>query len=173
MKDIGIFFGSDTGNTKKVAKEIQKQFKKNKCITKIYDISKSKIKDIISFDILIFGISTWYYGEAQCDWDNFLPYLKKIDFSNKIIAIFGCGDQEDYTEYFCDAMQIIFDIVKKNNGNIIGNWPIHGYNFRRSKALINSKEFLGLVIDEDRQSHLTKMRIYEWSKQLYKCFTKK
>ncbi|WP_115955862.1 flavodoxin FldA [Candidatus Purcelliella pentastirinorum] len=170
MKKIGIFFGTNTGNTKKVAKQIKKQFKKNKFKVKLYNISKSKKKDIESFNILIFGISTWYYGEVQFDWDNFLPYLKKIDFFNKKIAIFGCGDQEDYTEYFCDAMRIIYNIIKKNNGCIVGNWSIKNYNFKKSRSLINSKEFLGLVIDEDRQSHLTKKRVYNWSKSLLKYF---
>ena len=29
------------------------------------------------------GIPTWYYGEAQCDWDDFFPELEQIDFEDK------------------------------------------------------------------------------------------
>ncbi|WP_343154993.1 flavodoxin FldA [Buchnera aphidicola (Kurisakia onigurumii)] len=171
MEKIGIFFGSDTGNTESIAKMIQKNLgKKN---SKIFDISESTKNDIEKYNFLIFGIPTWYYGEIQCDWNNFIPILKKIDFKNKIVAFFGCGDQEDYSEYFCDALKPIFDIVKKNNGNIIGKWPITGYKFKSSKSLIDSKNFLGLIIDEDRQSEKTEERIKEWVLNISSEFNKK
>ena len=60
--------------------------------------------DFEKYDFLILGIPTWYYGESQADWDDFFPELEKVDFSSKLVAIFGCGDQEDYAEYFLDAM---------------------------------------------------------------------
>ncbi|MDE5285067.1 MAG: flavodoxin domain-containing protein, partial [Candidatus Blochmannia sp. A2] len=66
------------------------------------------------FNYLIFGIPTWYYGEVQSDWDDFLPILQNINFLNKNVALFGCGDQEDYSEYFCDALEKIYYILKKN-----------------------------------------------------------
>ncbi len=102
MASVGIFFGSDTGNTEAVAKMIQKQLGKH--LVHVQDIAKSSKEDIDNFDLLLLGIPTWYYGEAQCDWDDFFPELEQIDFSTKLVAIFGCGDQEDYAEYFCDAM---------------------------------------------------------------------
>ncbi|MBZ2279781.1 MAG: flavodoxin domain-containing protein, partial [Buchnera aphidicola] len=78
MKKIGIFFGSDTGNTEKIAQYIYKSIGLNHA--KIYDISKTEKKDIENFNYLIFGIPTWYYGEVQSDWDDFLPTLKSINF---------------------------------------------------------------------------------------------
>ena len=45
-------------------------------------------------DILLLGIPTRYYGEAQCDWDDFFPTLEEIDFNGKLVALFGCGDQK-------------------------------------------------------------------------------
>ncbi len=102
MASVGIFFGSDTGNTEAIAKMIQKQLGKK--LVHVQDIAKSSKEDINNFDLLLLGIPTWYYGEAQCDWDDFFPELEAIDFSTKLVAIFGCGDQEDYAEYFCDAM---------------------------------------------------------------------
>ncbi|EKM33479.1 flavodoxin family protein, partial [Vibrio harveyi] len=97
MASVGIFFGSDTGNTEAVAKMIQKQLGKQ--LVHVQDIAKSSKEDIDNFDLLLLGIPTWYYGEAQCDWDDFFPELEQIDFSTKLVAIFGCGDQEDYAEY--------------------------------------------------------------------------
>ena len=87
----------------------------------VQDIAKSSKEDIDNFDLLLLGIPTWYYGEAQCDWDDFFPELEQIDFSTKLVAIFGCGDQEDYAEYFCDAMGTVRDIVESKGGTILGH----------------------------------------------------
>lgn len=171
MKKIGIFFGSDTGNTEKIAKLIQKYIGNN--ISILHDISNSSKKDIESFEFLILGVPTWYYGEVQCDWDDFLPILKKINFSNKTVALFGCGDQEDYGEYFCDAIGIIYNILKKNKANIIGKWSTQEYNFECSKALLNKDYFLGLLLDEDRQSEKTEIRIIQWTQQILTEFNLK
>ncbi|QFQ32128.1 flavodoxin FldA [Buchnera aphidicola] len=164
MEKIGIFFGSDTGNTEKIAKIIQKKIGKNKSI--LHDISSTSKKDIENFNNLIFGIPTWYYGEVQCDWDDFLPILKKVNFSKKTVALFGCGDQEDYSEYFCDALSVIYRIIKKNKAKIIGQWPTKGYNFDSSKSLLNKDYFMGLVLDEDRQSDQTKYRVKKWIEKI-------
>ncbi|AYN24766.1 flavodoxin FldA [Buchnera aphidicola] len=159
MKKIGIFFGSDTGNTEKVAKLIQKKIGNSSIL---HDISNASKKDIELFDYLILGVPTWYYGEMQCDWDDFLPILKKINFLQKTVALFGCGDQEDYGEYFCDALGLIYKVLKKNNAKIIGKWPTIEYNFESSKALLNKDYFVGLALDEDRQSEKTEKRIKKW-----------
>ncbi|EHD07322.1 Flavodoxin 1 [Salmonella enterica subsp. enterica serovar Urbana str. R8-2977] len=107
MAITGIFFGSDTGNTENIAKMIQKQLGKD--VADVHDIAKSSKEDLEGYDILLLGIPTWYYGEAQCDWDDFFPTLEEIDFNGKLVALFGCGDQEDYAEYFCDALGTIRD----------------------------------------------------------------
>lgn len=165
MNKIGIFFGSDTGNTEKIAKIIYNKIGVN--ASELYDISNVKKEDINKFNVLMFGIPTWYYGEMQCDWDEFLPTLKKINFQNKIIALFGCGDQEDYSEYFCDGMGIIYNIIKQKNGVIIGKWPTEGYNFESSKALLDKDYFVGLAIDEDRQQSISNERINTWLKNVF------
>lgn len=92
MAITGIFFGSDTGNTENIAKMIQKQLGKD--VADVHDIAKSSKEDLEAYDILLLGIPTWYYGEAQCDWDDFFPTLEEIDFNGKLVALFGCGDQK-------------------------------------------------------------------------------
>ncbi|CAM3751735.1 Flavodoxin [Vibrio aerogenes CECT 7868] len=165
MASVGIFFGSDTGNTEAVAKMIQKQLGEK--LVHVQDIAKSSKEDIDNFDLLLLGIPTWYYGEAQCDWDDFFPELESIDFSTKLVAIFGCGDQEDYAEYFCDAMGTIRDIIEAKGATIIGHWSTEGYEFEASKALTDDNHFVGLCIDEDRQPELTEERVTTWVKQVY------
>ncbi|MCV2525763.1 MAG: flavodoxin FldA [Candidatus Lightella neohaematopini] len=166
MADIGIFFGSDTGNTENIANIIHNKLGKDN--SDLFDIVNSKKNDLERYNNLIFGVPTWYYGEVQCDWDDFIPILRKINFSGKNIAIFGCGDQEDYPQYFCDAIGIIGNIVKKNNANLCGYWPTTGYNFESSKGLLNDGYFLGLALDEDRQSELSINRVNMWIRQILK-----
>ncbi|MDF0535646.1 flavodoxin FldA [Shewanella yunxiaonensis] len=165
MATVGLFFGSDTGNTEAVAKMIQKKLGEK--MVEVKDIAKSTKDDIAAYDLLILGIPTWYYGESQCDWDDFFPELEKIDFTDKLVAIFGCGDQEDYAEYFLDAMGTLRDIIEPRGAIIIGNWPTEGYEFEASKALVDDKHFVGLGIDEDRQPELTEERVDTWVKQIY------
>ncbi len=164
MSVIGCFFGSDTGNTEAVAKMIQKELGKN--IVDIYDIAKASKEDINKYDFLLFGIPTWYYGEAQCDWDDFFPELEELDFNDKLAAIFGCGDQEDYAEYFLDAMGMIRDIIEPKGAIIVGHTSTDGYEFEASKGLVDDDTFVGLGIDEDRQPELTDSRVKAWCAQL-------
>ncbi|WP_107851714.1 flavodoxin FldA [Oceanimonas marisflavi] len=165
MASVGLFFGSDTGNTEAVAKMIQKELGKH--LVEVHDIAKSTKEDIAGFDLLLLGIPTWYYGESQADWDDFFPELEQIDFNDKLVAIFGCGDQEDYAEYFLDAMGTLKDIIEPRGAIIIGHWPTEGYDFEASRALVDDAHFVGLGIDEDRQPELTQDRVKSWCKQVY------
>lgn len=164
MASVGIYFGSDTGNTEHVAKLIQKELGKN--LIDVHDIAKSTKEEIAEYDLLLFGIPTWYYGEAQCDWDDFFPELEQVDFDGKLYAIFGCGDQEDYAEYFLDAMGMVRDIVDGKGGILMGLWPVEGYDFVASKGLADDDNFVGLGIDEDRQPELTEQRVKQWCAQI-------
>lgn len=164
MASVGLFFGSDTGNTEHVAKMIQKELGKQ--LIDVHDIAKSTKEQIAEFDLLLFGIPTWYYGEAQCDWDDFFPDLEEIDFTDKLVAIFGCGDQEDYAEYFLDAMGMIRDIVEAKGAILVGKWPTEGYDFEASKGMADDDHFVGLGIDEDRQPELTEERVKAWCAQI-------
>lgn len=69
MALVGLFYGSDTGNTENIAKMIQKKLGDN--LVNIRDIAKSSKEDIEAYDFILIGIPTWYYGEAQADWDDF------------------------------------------------------------------------------------------------------
>ncbi len=82
MAIVGIFFGSDTGNTENIANMIQAQLGKD--CAEVYDIAKSSREDLEKFDILLLGIPTWYYGEAQCDWDDFFFNISRNRFCRKI-----------------------------------------------------------------------------------------
>lgn len=165
MKDrIGLFFGSDTGYTDGVAREIAKLIGPEQ--VDCHDIGKSS-KDLFSnYNLLIIGLSTWHDGQLQSDWDKFLDEFKTINFSGKTVAFFGLGDQIGYAEYFIDGIGILAEIASENGGEIIGVWPTDGYNFEASKAVFQEGWFVGLALDEDNQSNLTMTRIRVWLEQI-------
>lgn len=165
MKDkIGLFFGSDTGCTEGVAREIVKVIGREQ--VDCHDVNRSS-KDLFSeYNVLIIGLSTWHDGQLQSDWDNFLEEFKTINFSGKTVAFFGLGDQIGYSEYFVDGMGVLAEVVSDNGGEIVGVWPTDGYNFEASKAVFQDGWFVGLALDEDNQSDLTMTRIRAWLEQI-------
>ncbi|MBQ8707932.1 MAG: flavodoxin FldA [Succinivibrionaceae bacterium] len=164
MAVVGLFFGSDTGNTEKVAKQIQATLGSD--LVDLHDIAKAKAEDFAQYDFLILGTPTWYTGELQSDWDAFMPEFQKVDLNDKVVALFGLGDQEDYCDYFLDGMGILKEQVLAKGAVLVGNWSTEGYSFGSEKALIDENHFAGLAIDEDRQYEQTEDRIKKWCAQL-------
>ena len=161
---IGLIYGTDTGATEEISIKIKEKF--NDYNIKRHNIANVNEEIILSFDFLIFGLSTWYDGDLQSDWENYFDDFKKIDFTNKLVAIYGLGDQWGYTEYFVDGIGIIAKEIIKNHGKIIGDWPTKGYEFEESKALKNKNTFYGLALDEDNQYEDTDNRIEKWTNQI-------
>ena len=168
MKKIGLFFGSDTGNTEEIAKKIQKLIG-NDLVT-LYDMYDAKKTDFEQFNKIILGLSTWHDGQLQSDWDSFFNEFQSISFKNKTVALFGLGDQFVYCDYFIDGVGILGEVVINNGGKIIGKWSTDGYEHTSSKAEKENGVFLGLAIDEDNQYELTEERINKWSVQIKKEF---
>lgn len=156
--NIGIFYGSSTGNTKDAAELIAKGLD-----AKATDISTAKVEDLQGCDVLLLGSSTWGQGDLQDDWEDFLPNLKDVDFNGKTVAIFGLGDQDMYSEEFVDALITLHNATK--DAKRIGFWPTDGYEFDESKSIVDGK-FVGLVLDQDNQEDLTEERIEKWVEQI-------
>jgi flavodoxin I len=161
---IGLFFGSDTGATEDIVDKIKSEFQKEIIL---HDIVKSSKEDIEQYDKLILASSTWGDGDLQSDWEDFESNLKEIDFSSKTIALVGVGDQDGYADTFCNALGHLYGYVK--DANVVGFTSTDGYEFDESLAVID-EQFVGLVLDEDNQSELTKDRIESWVKDIEQYF---
>jgi flavodoxin I len=168
MSKIGLFFGTQTGNTQTLAEMIEQEFGGDSVVT-IYDIGAADTSDFEPYDCIIIGCPTWNVGELQSDWEGFYEELDAIAFSGKKVAYFGAGDQVGYADNFQDAMGILEEKISELGGSTVGYWPIDEYDFTDSKAVKNGK-FVGLAIDEDNQSDLTKGRIKAWVTQLKQAF---
>lgn len=153
-----IFYASSTGNTQNISEDIAKELGD----IETFDISEKDINDVLNYEKIIFGISTWGEGELQDDWDEIWDEFTQLDFSNKTVALFGLGDQDSYADEFVDALGIMYEVVQNAGAKVIGFTSTDEYDFDESKALVDGK-FCGLVIDEDNQEELTTQRIKDWT----------
>ena len=166
MAKIGLFYGSTTGNTEIVAGLIKDAFDEFEAdVVTVFNVAEASIEDMKEFGYLILGIPTWYEGELQDDWDEFLPNLDNLDLSGKKVAVFGLGDQEIYPDTFVDGIGVLANKVKERGGQLVGSWPLEGYEFDASVAMKDDR-FMGLVIDVDNQDDLTSERVETWVNQI-------
>lgn len=164
MAKIGLFYGTQTGNTETIANQIYALLGGN-AVVNLHDVADCEAADLLQYDCLIIGCPTWNVGELQGDWDGLYADLDNLDFSNKQVAYFGLGDQVGYADNFLDAIGILEEKITSLGGQTVGQWPTEGYDFDGSLALRGS-QFVGLGIDEDNQSDLTNERLQEWVNQL-------
>lgn len=163
---IGVFYGSSTGNSEKVAEKLVRAFGAENAVS--LNVEDATDKDLKKYKYLIFGTSTWGIGDMQDDWEEFVSVIEKAGLKDKKVALFGLGDQEIYSDSFADGMSKIYKRIK-DICKVVGFWPREGYQFDDSDALIDD-QFVGLVLDEDNQSSLTDERIEGWVKILKKEF---
>ena len=168
MAKTGIIFGTDTGKTRKIAKQIHKMIGSD-AIDKPININRCSVDELLAFDNLIIGTPTLGEGElpglsVDCEsesWEEIIDDIEDADFTGKKIALYGLGDQEGYPDEFVDALGELYDIFKGAGATIVGRWPNKGYEFTSSEAL-DGDEFVGLVLDLDNQSGLTDERLAAW-----------
>ena len=114
----GIFYGSSTGNTADLAKEIAGKLDVNS--SDVYDVASASVGQADGYDCILLGSSTWGMGELQDDWYGFLDQLKKKDLSGKKVGLFGCGDSASYPDTFCAALGIIHEELENTGCAFIG-----------------------------------------------------
>ena len=156
MEKVGIFYGSDGGNTKNVAEALSSELGD----AEVIDVAGASKDQFASFKNLILVTPTYGAGDLQSDWEDFLGVLSEDDFAGKVVALVGLGDQDTYSDTFCDGISHIYGKAKAK-ATIIGQTSTDGYDFSDSQSVVDGK-FVGLVIDEDNQDDKTSERIKNW-----------
>jgi len=177
MTRTGIFFGTETGYTRKTAKLIAKQLGKQLVPDKPVNINRTTVEAFLSYDALILGTPT--YGEgilpgidtgiAAGSWAEFLPQLEAGSLKGKQVALFGFGDQKKYSDRFVSAMGRLHDALQEKGAEMVGHWPTEGYEFEASDA-VRDGQFVGLALDDKNQAMLTNERVGQWLKTLQPIF---
>jgi flavodoxin I len=172
MTKVGIFFGTDTGNTRRIAKNIADVLT-TAIAAKPVNIRNASASSLLDYDTLILGTPT--YGEGQLpglstgnateSWEEFLPKMAGLDLNGKKVAIYGLGNQKGYPGEFVDAMFYLYEQFKQCGATMIGAWDTEGYNFKASKAVVDG-HFIGLVLDQENQKDLTSARLDQWLNHL-------
>ncbi|WP_375749588.1 flavodoxin [Vibrio sp. HN007] len=160
MENIAVYFGSDSGATKKVATQIAEQFG-----SECFDIADADVDDFEQYDLVVLGTPTINNGEIQSDWDYVLDEIEDLNLAETKVAIFGLGDQVEYADTFVDAMADLADACEEAGASIIGHWSTDGYTHSESRAEEDG-QFVGLAIDMERQAEQTPERIEKWITQL-------
>jgi flavodoxin I len=171
MAKIELFFGTDTGRTRLVAKQIARKLEALApgAVAAPANIGRTTLADFLACNALIVGTSTLGDGElpglstglTQPSWEEFVPQLADADLSGKTIALFGLGDQKKYPDNFVDAIGLLHDAFAARGARIVGHWPTDGYEFKTSLA-VDGDRFLGLALDQHLQPLLTEERIDRW-----------
>ncbi len=159
MKTITVIYGSTTGNTEQAAKAIAARLN-----GKAIAVRDAQPADF-DVDLLILGTSTWGSGDLQDDWATDLGKLQAAPLRGRTVALFGLGDQCSFGASYLDGLAALYDTVVARGANVIGAWPIAGYQHEGSKAVRNGA-FVGLALDDDNESSLTPARIAAWCDRL-------
>jgi flavodoxin I len=163
MAQIGIFYGSTSGVTEEIAEKIQEEIGEDLCDLYSMEDDFDDVEDLLKYDYLLLGCSTWGAGEVQNDWREplFDMEVEKTDFSGKTIAVFGAGDCNGHGKHFVGALGTLYDQFKSLGAKLVGEVPVDGYTFEKSTAIREGK-FVGLPIDEVNESEKTEQRIADW-----------
>ena len=164
MKKIAVFYGSTGGTTKGVVDEIDFDLRD----ADIYDV-KDGIDSMNEYENLILAVPTYGVGELQEDWLNIFEQFKSMDFSGKVVALVGVGNQKTFGESFVGALKLLYDVLIEKGAELIGFTSTEGYHFEECEAIIGDK-FMGLVIDEANQDDETPDRIYDWLEEIKPFF---
>ncbi len=163
MADIGIFYGSTSGVTEELAEKIRDAIGEDRCDVYSMEADFDSVDDLLQYDYLLLGCSTWGAGELQNDWREplFDMEIEKPDFSGKTIALFGPGDCEGHSKHFVGALGIMYDQFKALGATLVGAVSTADYTFEKSTAIRDGK-FVGLPLDEVNESDKTDQRIADW-----------
>ena len=172
MSKIGIFFGTDTGSTRLVAKKIYSLLG-DELADKPKNINRTRPDELLQYDALILGTPSYGVGDLpglavgcqEANWAEFVPYLDDVDLSGKKVALFGLGHQERYASRFASSLIQLYRVFYGYGADIVGRWSTEGYQFEHSDSIIDG-QFVGLVIDQRGQPHLTEERIKTWLGQV-------
>ena len=164
MKKIGIFYGSNTGVTEKIAYRIADALGVSD--NDVYDVGQTAPSAVGGYDLLVLGTSTWGPGEMADPWADFIDGLEALDLSGKEAALFGVGD-ESFSDTFCSGVGELHDRLIKTGVKFIAPYDFVGFDFDRSSAVgDNEVEACGLLLDEINHADLTDGRISGWARKV-------
>lgn len=117
MRRAIIVYGSTTGSTEMLASYIGEGVKESGLDVTIRNVVDVNPDDLLAYDIILLGSSTWGEGDLQ---DDFVPFYEQMDdlsLAGKKAAAFGPGDSS--YDMFCEAVNLLEEQLKDCGAKII------------------------------------------------------
>ena len=156
MKSTVVIYGSSTGTCQNIAQNIA-----GKLGVEAIDVTALTNDVVKANDNLILGTSTWGAGDMQDDWYDGIKVLKSAGLQGKMVAIFGCGDSESYSDTFCGGMRELYNAAQKEGATIIGSVDASDYTYDDSEAVVDGHS-VGLALGDVNEDDKTENRIEAW-----------
>lgn len=163
MAKMGVFVGTAGGTSMKVVNALAERFEIDEDDIVNMEDDFEEIDDMLKYDVLFLGSSTWGQGDPHYSWVDVLLDIQSgdFDFSGKTVAFFGAGDHIKHGENFCSALGKLHKIFVNAGAKAIGFIPKELYTYDFSLAEIEDK-FCGCGIDEFNDKEQTPERIATW-----------
>ncbi|HEX7021860.1 MAG TPA: flavodoxin [Trueperaceae bacterium] len=169
--NLAVLYGSTYGDTAEAAACIATALRERLgAPVPLLDTAHTGLTELLKYDQLLVGCSTWYVGELQSDWAAKIADLERLDLHGRQVAFFGAGDQLGYPDTFQDALGMLAERFEACGAELKGMWPTDGYEFTDSQALRGDR-LVGLALDYTTQEALSQERIERWVDQLLLEFT--
>ncbi len=163
MAKMGIFIGTAGFTSMKIADALVEAFDIDEDDVVNMEEDFDEIDDMLEYDVLFLGSSTWGQGDPHFSWVDVLLDMEggDFDFSGKKVAFFGAGDCQKHAENFCSALGKLHKSFTAAGAEAVGFIPKELYTYEISLAEIDGK-FCGCGIDEHNESDKTPERIEQW-----------
>ena len=143
-----IVYGSNSGETEWISEIIGDVLRSKNFNVKIKDVTEIEDpEELLNYDLILIGSSTWGLGELQENMKTFEPELQKLNLAGKLAAAFGPGDKQGYPDYFCKAVDIIEDDLVRCGAEIV---------------------MPALKVDESEDREKREEQIRKWAEELIK-----
>lgn len=172
MNKILLIYWPEGGNVETIALKLKDRFPNEDFVKK--SIAEITNEDLNASDNWIVGGSTvgshvWEDADDSNKWHDFFNMMDKMDMTKKSVAFYGLGDHVLYPNHFVDGLGVFQEEFSRRNANIIGQWPVEGYNFTDSEG-VKDDMFFGLALDEDHEDELSDERLDKWLEIVTKEF---
>merc|ERR1711937_597288 len=165
VRAVGLFFGTQGGNTETAAGEIAAATG-----LEATDIGDAAAADLAGYDGLIVGAPTRHTGADEqrtgTAWDDLFEEIKGLDLCGKPVAVFGVGDSAGYGDNFCDAIEEMHGAFEAAGATMLGYVPDAAYEFYSESKSVKDGKFLGLPLDQDNEDDQTPDRVKNWVEQI-------
>ncbi len=105
MSKAIIVYGSTTGTTEDMSQIVAQGIKASEFELTVKKVSDSTPEELMGYDLLVLGCSTWGDGDLQDDFVDFEKKLRATNLRGKKAAVFGPGESS-YPQ-FCKSVDIL------------------------------------------------------------------